>query len=302
MARDPAQLLSQADKAYSSAGSGFSFFGSRTEKFESAAELYKDAANAYKVKSGRSGLSDEEKGDAGRQAGMAFEKAAMIEGTKLNEPDDMANTLQDAFKAYQKPCPEDAARCLSQAIDHYLYKGNFRRAATQKQHLAEHYDVMKDNSRARSAYADAAQWFEDDNAPALANKLNLMAAEHAAKDGDYLDAIKRFEHVAKQSVSSNTMRYSVKDYLLRAGVCHIAFDIVGAKRALGYYQEIDPGFPSTNEGQLFNNLVEAVERGDSEAFDAFLNEHYRLNSESPWFKEMYPRIKAQITEKEEDFS
>ena len=65
MSQDPVQLLSQADKAYSSAGSGFSFFGSKTEKFENAAELYIKAGGAYRLQ------------QAGREAGMAYEKVSI---------------------------------------------------------------------------------------------------------------------------------------------------------------------------------------------------------------------------------
>lgn len=65
MSQDPVQLLSQADKAYSNAGSGFSFFGSRTEKYENAAELYIKAASAYRAKR------------AMWEAGMAYEKVLL---------------------------------------------------------------------------------------------------------------------------------------------------------------------------------------------------------------------------------
>ncbi len=178
----------------------------------------------------------------------------------------MANTLQDAFKAYKDTSPEDAARCLSQAIDHYLYKGNLRRAATQKQNLADLYEHIGDVTNARSAFAAAAQWFEDDNAPANANRLNLKAAQFAAMDGDYQDAFQRFEHVAKQSLSNNALRYSVPKYLLSAGICHLALDIIGAKRALESYRDLDPHFSSGIEYQLLADLFEIVERVDSDAF------------------------------------
>lgn len=65
MARDPVQLLAQADKAYASAGSGFGWFGSKTEKFENAAELYISAGGAYRLQ------------QAGQEAGMAYEKVAL---------------------------------------------------------------------------------------------------------------------------------------------------------------------------------------------------------------------------------
>ena len=104
---------------------------------------------------------------AGKEAGQCFEKAAALQQQKLNEPDDAANTLTEAYKSYRKDDPEDAARCLEQAINHYTVKGNFRRAATHKQNLAELYEVeLGDQKRAAEAYETAAGWYENDNAEA----------------------------------------------------------------------------------------------------------------------------------------
>lgn len=56
---------------------------------------------------------------------------------------------------------------LQQAINHYTGKGNFRRAATQQQNLAELYEVeIGDEKRAAEAYETAAGWFESDHAEA----------------------------------------------------------------------------------------------------------------------------------------
>jgi len=56
---------------------------------------------------------------------------------------------------------------LQQAINHYTSKGNFRRAATQQQNLAEIYEVeIADEKRAVEAYETAANWFEADHAEA----------------------------------------------------------------------------------------------------------------------------------------
>lgn len=86
---------------------------------------------------------------------------------KLDEQDDAANSLTEAFKAYKKTDPEDAARCLDGAISHYAIKGNLRRAATHKQNLAELYEVdIGDNVRAIKTYEEAGDWFSSDNAEA----------------------------------------------------------------------------------------------------------------------------------------
>lgn len=56
---------------------------------------------------------------------------------------------------------------LQQAINHYTLKGNFRRAATHQQNLAEVYETeIGDQKRAVEAYETAAGWFESDNAEA----------------------------------------------------------------------------------------------------------------------------------------
>ena len=56
---------------------------------------------------------------------------------------------------------------LQSAIHHYTSKGNFRRAATQQQNLAEVFEVeIGDQKRALEAYDIAASWFESDNAEA----------------------------------------------------------------------------------------------------------------------------------------
>ncbi|KAI9810237.1 MAG: vesicular-fusion protein S17 [Pycnora praestabilis] len=297
MAQDPVQLTAQADKTVQSAQSGFSFFGGgKTDKYEHAAELYTNAASAFKLQKNY------------REAGSAYEKAslhslaAMIQKNKLQEPDDMANTLQEAFKVYRKTAPEDAARVLSQAIDHYLSKGNFRRAATQKQYLGELYEEISDRPQARAAYEAAATWFEDDNASALANKLFLKAGDLAALDEDYQAAIQHFESVARQSISNNLMRYSVKDYLLRAGICHLALDIVGSKRALEEYRDIDPTFPAQKEYKLLADLTEAVEQGDSEGFADKLYRYDQLSPFNSWCTTILLKIKNKITEHEDDFS
>lgn len=101
------------------------------------------------------------------EAGKAFEQAAQIQTEKLKEPDDAANTLVDAFKAYRKDDPQAAARCLNVAVDRYCAKGNFRRAASHKENLGELYEVdLGDAKSALECYELAASWYEGDNAMA----------------------------------------------------------------------------------------------------------------------------------------
>lgn len=164
----------QADKAAAGAGGGFSLFGGRQEKWEAAADLYNQAANAFRMQ--KQSMSQifpsiwaylTATFSTDKEAGQCFERAAGIQTTKLSEPDDAANTLQEAFKVYRKTDPQDAARVLETVVNHYTAKGNFRRAATQKQNLAEVYETeLHDQKKAMESYELAASWFESDNAEA----------------------------------------------------------------------------------------------------------------------------------------
>ena len=47
-------------------------------------------------------------------------------------------------------------------------------------------------------------------------------ADLAALEGDYYKSIENYEKVAKSAVNNNLMKWSVKDYFLKAGICHLA--------------------------------------------------------------------------------
>ncbi|KAF2277689.1 alpha-soluble NSF attachment protein [Westerdykella ornata] len=293
MAGDPRALLRQAEKTLQSASGGFSFFGGRTEKYEQAAEQFIAAANAFRMQK------------QGKEAGQAFERAAAIQADQLKEPDDQANTLVEAFKAYRKDDPEAAARCLEKSIAHYCSKGNFRRAATHKQNLAELYEIeLGDDARAAAAYEEAAGWYESDNAEALANKLWLKTADLIALEGkDYYKAIELYEKVAKSSINNNLMRWSVKEYLLKAGICQLCTgDMVGVNNAMERYRDMDPSFTQQREHQLLVDLAQAVQDGDQEMFSDKLFQYDQLSKLDKWKTTLLLRIKSGIEEQTEDFS
>ena len=39
---------------------------------------------------------------------------------------------------------------------------------------------------------------------------------------DYYKAINNYERIARQSTNNQLMKWSVKDYFLKAGICHLA--------------------------------------------------------------------------------
>lgn len=173
----------KADKALAGASGGFSFFGGKEDKYLTAADLYTQAANAFRMQKmstyivAKANLAPTLYLEiwsltccphlADKEAGQAFEKAAQVQTKNLNEPDDAANTYVDAFKVYRQESPQDAVRCLEFAVAQYCKKGNFRRAAQQKESIGEVWEnQVGDIKLALQAYEEAAGWYEGDNAGA----------------------------------------------------------------------------------------------------------------------------------------
>jgi alpha-soluble NSF attachment protein len=137
----------------------------------------------------------------------------------------------------------------------------------------------------------------------LANKLWLKVADMSALEGDYYKAIEQYEKVAQQSVNNNLMRYSVKDYLLKAGICHLASgDLVAAQRALERYREMDPSFAGQREHKLLTDLCEAVEAKSQEQFTDKLFQYDQVSKLDNWKTTLLVRVKNAIEEADDEFA
>lgn len=279
-------LMAKADKKASSSGGVSSWFsGGTTSRYEEAAELYTTAANQYRLAKRM------------REAGAAFEKAAAMQ-LKTDEADDAANTYVEASKCYKKDDPAKCVQVLELAIDRFTKRGNFRRGATYRQQVAELYEQdLLDAPKAMEAYESAADWLAGDNAESQANKLFLKVAEIAALEGDYTRACKKFEQVASSSVHNGLTKWSVKEYYLKAGICHMCKnDIVAVKRAIDGYCTEDMTFTSTKECQLLNELVTDIEAGDPEELTNHIYVYDQVMKLDKWKTTMLLRLKNQMSE------
>ncbi|KAF3766012.1 TPR-like protein [Cryphonectria parasitica EP155] len=284
MAQDPRALVKQAEALASKASGGFKLFGGREDKWQDAADTFSQAANAFKMQK------------QNREAGQTFERAAEIQRDQLKELDDAANTYVDAFKAYRNDSPDDAARCLEFSINQYCTKGNFRRAASHKENLGELFETqLGDTRRACEAYEMAAGWYEGDGAAALANKLWLKVADISALDENYSKSIEIYEKVAGSAINNNLMRYSVKEYFFKAGLCHLANkDMILTQRALEHYRDMDPTFAAQREHQLLVDLVQTIEDGDQEKFSDKLYAYDQISKLDKWKTSILLKIKGNI--------
>ncbi|KAI9179420.1 vesicular-fusion protein S17 [Blastocladiella emersonii ATCC 22665] len=276
-----AELLMEKANKKLNAGVFSSLFGGN--KHEEAEELFTKAANQYKL------------GKKWKEAGDAFSQAADMQ-LRLGERDEAASRFIDAANAYKKVDPRDAINALKQAIDILTERGRFQMAAKHQKTIAEIYESdLVDLEKAMAAYETAAEWFQGEEASALANGCLLKVATFAAQLEQFPKAVELFEKIAASSMDNSLTKWSVKEYLLKAGLCHLAAeDHVGARQAIERYCDLDVTFATQRECIFLQNLLDTLEAGDADAFTGFVVEYDKLTKLDAWKTSILLKIKKGI--------
>jgi len=276
------ELMEKADKRLKG---GFAFFGG-TAKFEDAVELYTKAGNSYKITK------------KWEKAGEAFTKAAECH-LKLQSKHEAAQSYLSAAMCYKKTNITTAVMCMKQGIEFYTEEGRFGIAAKHQKELAELYEDQSDLENAIAAFQVAADYYEGEGSTSAASQCLLKVALFSAQLERYDKAIEIYEQVAAQSIDNNLLKWSVKDYFLRAGLCHLAKgDVVAAERAVERYMDMDATFSSQRECKFLQELVSACKNYDVEAFTNAVVEFDSISKLDSWKTSILLKIKNSI--KEED--
>jgi len=239
------ELMAKADKKLQSWFASFS-----GNKYEDAEELYKKAGNQFKV------------AKSWDEAGAAFEKAAGC-SLKQDSPHDTASAYQEAANCYKKTNVDSALRCYQEVVNLQIDLGRFTQAAKVQKEIGELLEAQGDSQAAIEAYQKGADFYEAEGSSSQANQVLLKIAGLAATARQYDMAVGIYEKVALASLDNNLLRYSVKGYLLNAGICRLATgEIAKAKLDLQRYEGMDATFSTTREGEFLRSLVEAFDEPD----------------------------------------
>lgn len=276
------EMLAQAEAKLK----GWSFFN-KSGKYEEAADLYANAANAFKMDK------------MFREAGEAYLEAASMQ-SRLNSRNELAGTYVDASKCFKKVDPEKAIKCLSKAVDVFRDMRRQNIAAKHKVAIAEIYEnEVADLKQAMLHYEEAADWYETEDSPSAANKCLLKVALFAADLEDYGRAVQIYEKVADGSIDNSLLKWSVKEYYLRAGLCHMASKASGAEvarqRVEEYMDKYAP-FRDSRECKLLLNLLDALDEQDVEEFTNIVADYDSVGRLDPWYTKLLLRIKKSINE------
>jgi alpha-soluble NSF attachment protein len=257
-------------------------------KYEDAAELLEKACNNYKL------------AKMWREAASAFELLADCH-LKSDSKHDAASAMVDAANANKKVSVDAAIANLRRAVEFFNDMGRLSIAA---KHLKDIGDISEKEGKmevALQAYTEAGDLYAGEESSSTANACLLKVAEISATLGDHRAAVERFETVGKQSMGNNLLRFSVKGYLLNAGVCRLCYQTADeVKRALEKYDDIDPSFGTSRECVLLNALADAAELGDQDAFATALAEYDSMSRLDPWKTKLLLVAKQRIAQAEED--
>jgi alpha-soluble NSF attachment protein len=277
------EWMEKADKKLKS----FSLFNSEA-KYEDAADMYIKAANSYKMAKNWD------------QAAKAYSRAAECQ-LKLQSKHEAASNYVQAATCLKKVNGEEAVNYLRTAVDLYTDEGRFSIAAKHQKEIAEYYEEALDHEKALEAYQKAADFYDGEGSTSAAGSCLLKVANFSAQLEKYERAIEIYEQVAKSSLENNLLKWSCKDYFMRAGLCHLCLgDVVSAKRAVEKYRDMDPSFANQRECKFLEQIIAATEDYNVENFTQIVAEYDSISPLDKWKVTLLLRIKNTL--KQEDNS
>lgn len=278
------QLMAEAEKKLSSSKTFLGSLFGGSSKIEEAVDCYLRAANLFKMAKNWA------------QAGKAFCLAANLH-QKAGVRHDAATNFVDASNCYKKCDAAEAVNCILKAIDIYTDMGRFTVAAKQHQNIAELYETeCVDLSLAMQHYEQAADYFRGEESTSSANKCMLKLAQYAAQLEHYDKAIEIYEQIAKSSLDNSLLKYSAKEYMFRAALCHLCVDILNAQHALDKYCGLYPAFGDTRECKLVKELIEHLEEQNVDGFTETVKAYDSISRLDQWYTTILVRIKKQIND------
>jgi len=189
---------------------------------------------------------------------------------------------------------------MKQAVSLFVDDGKFNMGAKYEKEIAELYEAEGDLNNAIQHYETASDYFETENATSTSISCLLKVAHFAAQMKNFKRAYEIFEQAATVSAANNLLKYSVKDYLLKGGLCHLCEgDIVGTRKAVTKYSSIGSEFMGSREYTFLNSITDAFENHDLDAFTASAQDFDAVLKLDPWKTSILLDLREKL-EKDDD--
>ena len=191
---------------------------SSVDRYEDAYELCQEALQIFKMN---------KKWDRAAVASMQGAKMQELLGVKH----EAASCFIEAYKMMKKVDAKAAIEPLEKAVMLFASLSRFQFASKWSLQIGEIYEKdVVDLKKAIEFYENAVQYAEMSGEDSSRNKAEVKVATLAAADEQYQKALELFEVIADRMVDNNLLKFSCKEYYLKAGLCSLCLgDVVGAK-------------------------------------------------------------------------
>ena len=257
------------------------FFGN---KYEDAIENYQRAGNLYKI------------AKDWKKAGIAFIKASdCYKHLKYNF--DVANSLIEAAKCYEKFNTEETVKLISMAVTYYMEDGKIMFAAGKEKWIAEIYENDENIEKAVEHYLRSIELYELENSM-TGNNCKLKVGLYLAQLERYKESIIIYEELAEIYLKNNMLKWSVKDIFFRAGICCLCMnDYIFMVKSIQKYKDMDISFSNQKECLFLEQLLECYDKNDSELFSQIVREYDNILKLDTWKINLLLRIKNNMDNK-----
>ncbi|QRM15301.1 alpha-SNAP-like protein [Mudlarkpox virus] len=279
------KLLDDADKKIKSNKSFFkNLFGNPIE-FEEASEMVRSAANLFKsIKQWDS-------------AGKAFIKSAQLLLNNNQYSIAAASGFVDAANVFKKVNNHEAINCLYNAINIYIYTGNFNTAAKCHINIAEIYDNdLFEIDKAIEHYNKASDFYRGEECNKLSSDCILKAALLYIQKEDFIKAAYMFEQVGYDRMNCIMLKYTCRQQFFYSVICNLCVDILNAKLALERFKNVLPAFEDFRECKFIEKILAACDNEDVDAFTNAVIEYDNISKIDDVVVSMLLRIKKSIPE------
>lgn len=197
------------------------------------------------------------------------------------------------------PLTAESAQCLNKAAEYFTELGRLSIAAKHFKDMAEIFEEQAEIPEAIIFYTKAADLYAGEEVTSTANNCKLKVASLSAQVEDYTTAIQLFNEVALSSLDSNLLKYSVKGYLLQAGLCVLcSADGVGIANFIDRAVETDATFEDTREHKLLVDLAACMEEGDVPKYTSTVQEFDSMSRLDQWKTTLLLRAKKRCAARE----
>jgi len=252
--------------------------------------LYQQAGTQYK------------KSQNWQKAGTAFRRAAEL-SVKTKDFAEAMSSYQKAAVCYKKCDARAAVSIYDLAADLCLEHGNTVTAAKHYQEIGDLEEKAGNNKAAIHAFCEAVKWHKDHDSNSLADNTRLRIGDLYALEGDYKEAVKIYEEIAKADMEITIRRWAVKDHLFKALLCHFLSQGEKAdplettelmEKLMQDYCDISPAFRDTREMKLVQTLSNANRDNDTALFYPKVKEYVSTVAPAKVIQTLLSRIKERL--------